>query len=144
MAQTIDSSPVSRRIKVPVLPQGPNLVPTHEEVARIEEGIGILQVDDWLAVPNNPTKAQQLELLDFYLEDAHLLDKIARFNRNRDSRRVAGQELQADAEARAANLAGQAEAARAGGRTAAARAEIRALGDDLDGYLAFNKRYRLM
>jgi hypothetical protein len=73
-----------------------------------------------------------------------LLDKIARFNRNRDSRRVAGQELQADAEARAANLAGQAEAARAGGRAAAARAEIRALGDDLDGYLAFNKRYRLM
>lgn len=120
------------------------LIPTHEEVSRIEEGMLILQVGAWRAVPNNPTTAQQLELLDFYLEDADIQQEHAEANYHRDSGRATGQALQADAEACAANLAGQAEAARAEGRAAAARAEVKALEDHFTGSRAYFNRYRLM
>jgi hypothetical protein len=118
--------------------------PTHEEVARIKEDIGIYQVGDWRALPNNSTTAQQSDLLELRIQDTDHLEMISEVSYDRDTERLVGQAVQADADARAANLAGQAEAARAESRAVAARSEAVALANQYRGNSAFNQRYRLM
>lgn len=141
------------------------LVPTHEEVARIEEGMGILHVGDWHGVPDNPMIAQQLELIDLHAADADLQDDQAEANFNREAERTDVLALEADAEVQAANIRAQAakftaraetfrlraeelrhqaEAELAEGRTAAARAETRALEHQYRSNAVYNSRYRLM
>lgn len=51
------------------------LVPTDEEIMHIEDGLEIPHVGDWNAMPDNPTPAQQMELLDMHIEAADLQEE---------------------------------------------------------------------